>query len=84
MNTQSCNCIPGKSVTKFRAWIQVKDQGGGVYADGLTIDEAIANVIKHARKDSLSKSNWGKCVITSFDGELVGTFSKDGTYGPTV
>lgn len=82
MKLAYCNCSPDVEVARFRAWIQ-NSTGGGIFSPGATIEEAISNVIKHARKDRFLKRDWRARIVTSLeDGQVVGTFSSDGTFCP--
>jgi len=66
---KSCNCTPPVSDPKFRAHIAT----GGIciFSPGRTIDEALANVKAHAKKDKIPKPRWAEVWVENLDGDIV-------------
>lgn len=56
-----CNCTPPVKDPRFKAFIAT--HGIGVWSAGSTIEDAIENVKKHAKKDGIGKRKWVWCWV---------------------
>ena len=62
---KGCNCTPPVEDPRFEAYIQTA--GIGVFSRGHTIEEAVENVKKHAKKDRIPKRDWVACWMMKMD-----------------
>ncbi len=69
MNFRECSCTPEVLDPKYRAWIATS--AGGIYSPGRTVEQALANVEAHAKKDRIPKSSWRAVHVTEIPGDAM-------------
>ena len=60
-----CNCTPPVIDPQFRACIETG--GIGIYSPGRTVEDAIQNVKRHAKKDRIPRREWVACWVEDMD-----------------
>lgn len=61
-----CKCTPLVADPRFKAYIETG--GIAVYSPGRTIEDAIENVKRHAKKDRIPQRDWRACWVEEIDG----------------
>ena len=61
-----CKCTPPVADPRFEAHIMTG--GIGIFSRGHTVDEAVANVRKHAKKDRIPQREWRSCWVQQMNG----------------
>ena len=58
---KGCNCTPPVEDPRFEAHIMTG--GIGIWSRGHTIEEAVENVRRHAKRDRIAKRDWVDCWV---------------------
>jgi len=64
-----CRCLPPVEDPRFRAYLATG--GMGIYSPGHTVEEAIRNLARHAKRDRIPRRSWADAWVEDMRGKLV-------------